>query len=121
YHAGQVCVSVQRIFAHHSIARELAEKLAAAGNKMQIGDPLSDQTEIGPLIRNSEVKRVNDWVQEAVNQGAELLSGGSALENNCYSATVLFDPPADAKVSKSEIFGPVVCIYPYEDVDKAIA
>lgn len=121
YHAGQVCVSVQRIFAHHSIARELAEKLAAAGNKMQIGDPLSDQTEIGPLIRNSEVTRVNDWVQEAVSQGAELLSGGEAMANNCYATTVLFDPPADAKVSKSEIFGPVVCVYPYQNVDQAIA
>jgi acyl-CoA reductase-like NAD-dependent aldehyde dehydrogenase len=121
YHAGQVCVSVQRIFAHHSIARELADKLAVAGNKMQIGDPLSDQTEIGPLIRNSEVTRVNDWVQEAVSQGAKLLSGGEAMANNCYATTVLFDPPADAKVSKSEIFGPVVCVYPYQNVDQAIA
>ena len=121
YHAGQVCVSVQRIFAHHSIARKLAEKLAAAGNNMLIGDPLSDQTEIGPLIRHSEVTRVNDWVQEAVKNGAELLSGGEALPNNCYATTVLYNPPTNAKVSKSEIFGPVVCIYPYQNVDQAIA
>lgn len=121
YHAGQVCVSVQRIFAHHSIAREFSEKLAAAGEKMQIGDPLAEQTEIGPLIRTTELNRINDWVQETIQQGAELLSGGQVLENNSYATTVLYDPPAEAKVSKHEIFGPVVCIYPYQDVNKAIA
>lgn len=121
YHAGQVCVSVQRIFAHHSLARELADKLAAAGEKMQIGDPLSDQTEIGPLIRPGEVSRVDDWVQEAIKQGTELVCGGKPLANNCYATTVLFDPPTEAKVSQHEIFGPVVCIYPYQDRDAALA
>lgn len=121
YHAGQVCISVQRIFAHQSIARELADKLAAAGKSMRIGDPLSDKTDIGPLIHEQEVTRVNDWVQEAIGQGAELIAGGEVLANNCYSATVLFNPPADAKVSHSEVFGPVACVYPYSDIDAALA
>ena len=121
YHAGQVCVSVQRIYAHESIARDVADKLAVAANNMVVGDPLSDQTEIGPLIRSSEVERVDTWVQQAVVDGAELLSGGQALPNNCYAPTVLFNPPADSKISISEVFGPVVCVYPFSDLDQAIA
>lgn len=121
YHAGQVCVSVQRIYAHHTIARELADKLAVAAQKMQVGDALSEQTEVGPLIRPGEVDRVASWVNEAVEQGAELLCGGKSLPNNCYAPTVLFNPPADAKVTVSEIFGPVACVYSVESNDEAIA
>ena len=121
YHAGQVCVSVQRIYVHDSIARDVADKLAVAANKMVVGDPLSDQTEVGPLIRASEVERVDSWVQQAVDTGAELLSGGQTLPNNCYAPTVLFNPPVDSKVSTSEVFGPVVCVYPFSDLDQAIA
>jgi acyl-CoA reductase-like NAD-dependent aldehyde dehydrogenase len=120
YHAGQVCVSVQRIYAHSSIARELADKLSAAAEKMVVGDPLSDDTEVGPIIRKGELTRISSWVQEAVDMGTELICGGQSLPYNCYSPTVLFNPPAQAKVSVSEIFGPVVCIYPFDDLDEAI-
>jgi acyl-CoA reductase-like NAD-dependent aldehyde dehydrogenase len=85
-----------------------------------VGDPLSDRTEVGPLIRQKEVERVDLWVKEAISLGAVRLCGGGILENNCYAPTVLFNPPADADVSSKEIFGPVVCIYPYEDIDSAI-
>ncbi len=78
-------------------------------------------TEVGPLIREAEVKRVGEWVQEAVSGGAELLSGGKPVSASCYAPTVLFDPPADAKVSTLEIFGPVICVYPYDNLDAAIA
>ncbi len=121
YHAGQVCVSVQRLYVHRSIAREVAEKLAVAAQKMVVGDPLSDKTEVGPLIREGEVERVAEWVQEAVDAGTEVLCGAKALPNHCYAPTVLFDPPKDSKVSNAEIFGPVVCVYPFDDVDQAIA
>lgn len=121
YHAGQVCVSVQRIYVHESIARGVAEKLAEAAKNLVVGDPLSGDTEVGPLIRNGELIRVTSWVQEAVDMGAELLSGGQALLNNCYAPTVLFNPPNTSKVSSSEIFGPVVCVYPFRDLDQAIS
>ncbi len=120
YHAGQVCVSVQRVFAHRSIARELAERLAQAATALEVGDPTSPDTEVGPLIRPAEVERVGEWVREAVDQGGELLAGGEALSETCYAPTVLYDPPADAKVSTLEIFGPVICVYPYDDIDDAI-
>ena len=62
-----------------------------------------------------------EWVQEAAQGGADLLCGGRALSESCYGATVLFDPPETARVSTEEIFGPVVCVYPYRDLDEAIA
>ena len=121
YHAGQVCVSVQRVFAHESIAREVADRLASAGSKMVIGDPTSAETEVGPLIRPGELTRVKEWVDEAIAEGAELISGGQAMDNNCYATTVLYNPAATSKVTTGEIFGPVVCVYPYTDLDEAIA
>ncbi len=121
YHAGQVCVSVQRLYVDESIARDVANRLVVAANSMVVGDPLSDKTEVGPLIRSAEVERVETWVKEAVSEGAELLCGGHSLPNNCYQPTVLYNPSTDSKVSQAEIFGPVVCIYPFSDLDKAIA
>lgn len=121
YHAGQVCVSVQRVFAEQSVARELAERIAAAAKALKVGDPAADNTDVGPLIRPDEVERVHAWVTEATQQGAELLCGGQPLPHNCYAPTLLFDPPAQARVSTQEIFGPVVCIYPYADLAQAIA
>lgn len=121
YHAGQVCVSVQRVFAHSAVVATLARDLTAAAVALKVGDPLEHDTDVGPLIRNRELDRVHEWVTEAVAGGAELLCGGSALSASCYAPTVLLGPPADAKVSSEEVFGPVVCIYPYDDIDAAIA
>ncbi len=121
YHAGQVCVSVQRVFAHRSIARDLAERLAQAATALSVGDPTSPDTEVGPLIRPAEVERVGEWVREGIELGGELLVGGEARSETCYEPTVLYDPPADAKVSTLEIFGPVICVYPYDDIDDALA
>ena len=121
YHAGQVCVSVQRLFAPRQQSRSFAEALAKRANDLAVGDPGDQATEVGPLIRAAEVNRVADWVDEAVAAGAELLCGGKRLENNCYAPTVLLDPPTDARISTLEIFGPVICVYSYDDLDKAVA
>ena len=120
YHAGQVCVSVQRVFADKTIARQLAERIAQAGNRMKVGDPTLGDTEIGPLIRHAETERVNEWVQDAINKGAECLSGGKKISDSCYQATVLYNPPDDAIISQNEIFGPVICVYEYDNIDNAI-
>ncbi len=121
YHAGQVCVSVQRVYAEKSIARKLAKKIAEAGDRMKIGDPTLADTEIGPLIRHAETERVDEWVKDAIDKGAERLSGGKKISDSCYQATVLFNPTDDAIISQNEIFGPVICVYEYDDVDNAIA
>ncbi len=121
YHSGQVCVSVQRVFVHQSLLDNVAEKLAAGVQQLRVGDPLCASTELGPLIRPAEVERVANWVQEAVDAGATLLAGGDVLPNNCYQPTLLLEPPAYCAVSSKEVFGPVVCLYSYRDVDEAIA
>ena len=120
YHAGQVCVSVQRIFAHSSIAENAAATLAELGAKMKVGDPTSRDTEVGPLIRSAEVDRVDEWVQAAIAGGAKCLTGGERISESCYKPTVLLNPPEDANVSTMEIFGPVICVYSYDDIDDAI-
>ena len=120
YHAGQVCVSVQRVFCHNSVARDVAQRLAKYAERLRVGDPGNEETEVGPLIRKREVNRVNEWVAEARTAGAEILCGGSPLSESCYSPTVLYNPPNKVRVSQQEIFGPVVCVYSYDEVDDAI-
>ncbi len=120
YHAGQVCVSVQRVYAHESIALELAEKIAGAASRLIVGDPINEATEVGPLIDPAEVKRIDQWVHEAVDGGARLLCGGKPISETCYECTVLYNPPESSTVSISEVFGPVVCVYSYADVDEAV-
>jgi acyl-CoA reductase-like NAD-dependent aldehyde dehydrogenase len=144
YHAGQVCVSVQKVFVHQDIARKFAEKMAAVAETLVVGDPLDPKTDIGPMIAESEVNRVNDWVQEAVGSGAELLAGSTLnpkfqipnskqnsnsksqspnppIPQSLFHPTVLYSPPDHARVSREEVFGPVVCIYPYSELEDAIS
>ena len=121
YHAGQVCVSVQRVYVHNEIIDDVMERLVKLAEKMVVGDPLDEKTDIGPLIESGEVDRIEKWVNEAVAGGAELLCGGERISDTCYKPTILLNPPADALVSTEEIFGPVICIYPYSDREEAIA
>ncbi len=120
YHAGQVCVSVQRVYAHESLALKLAEQMADKAAKLVVGDPSDLKTEVGPLITHAESQRVADWVEEAVKGGAKLLCGGKKISEYCYSPTVLWNPPEDARVSREEVFGPVVCIYSYKNPEEAV-
>lgn len=120
YHAGQVCVSVQRIYAPEKIALKLAEKIAAAAAKLKVGDPTDAKTEVGPLIRAEEADRVEMWISAAVKAGAALLTGGKKFGKTAYAPTVLLNPPDNAKVSTDEIFGPLVSIYGHKKIDEAI-
>lgn len=121
YHAGQVCVSVQRVFVPRGEAKNFAEVLGKQASALVVGPPESPDTELGPLIRPGEVERVGEWVAEAIAAGATLITGGKAVSNTCYAPTVLLDPPTDARVSTQEIFGPVVCVYGYDTLDDAVA
>lgn len=120
YHAGQVCVSVQRIFVDNSVKADFADALAEAASALVVGDPIHQETEVGPLILPRENDRVASWVEEAEKTGARVLSGGSKISETCYQPTVLMEPSADTRVSTSEIFGPVVCVYGFDDMDEAI-
>lgn len=121
YHAGQVCVSVQRIFIDNKVKAGLVEDLRSRVAALNVGDPALETTEVGPLIRPGEVDRVDAWVREAVAAGAMCATGGQRIADRVYEPTVLVDPPADATVSTSEIFGPVTCVYGYDRIDDAIA
>lgn len=121
YHAGQVCVSVQRVFAHKSIGNKVSGGLVNLSRKMNVGDPLKRTTDIGPLISPKEVDRVHDWVKEAVKRGGKLLCGGNKIGKTCYEPTVILDPPQNCKLSQYEIFGPVIAVYTYNKLDEAIS
>ncbi|KZK82939.1 Sulfoacetaldehyde dehydrogenase [Pseudovibrio sp. Ad13] len=120
YHSGQVCVSVQRVFAPPSKAQEIAQKLAEAAKLLKVGDATDATTDCGPLIRPGEVDRVEEWVNEAIDGGAELLAGGKRLGPTIYAPTVLLNPPANVRVSQQEIFGPVICVYSIDSIAEAI-
>ena len=121
YHAGQVCVSVQRVFAPKSMAEQVADQLAKYAQAMKIGDPTLESTEVGPLIRPREVERVSQWIDAAISEGAKKVCGGSAVSETAYECTVLLDPAETSTMSTQEVFGPAVCVYGYDDVDQAIA
>lgn len=120
YHAGQVCVSVQRVYVHESIVDEVSTKLADYASKLVVGDQLDPKTEVGPLINNSEVDRVEQWVNEAVEKGGKILTGGKRISASCFEPTVILNPADDALVSTKEVFGPVVMVYSYSNIDEAI-
>lgn len=120
YHAGQVCVSVQRVYAHSSIAEKFTDMLTESASKLNIGDPTLASTDIGPLIRTREVDRVEEWVKEAVDNGTKVMTGAERVSDFCYKGTVLYNPSKNLKVSQNEIFGPVVCVYPYNEMTEAL-
>ncbi len=120
YHAGQVCVSVQRVFAHSSVVAEVTEGLREIALGLKVGDPLREDTDVGPLISAEDARRVHRWVQEAVRSGGKLLCGGAEVGKSCYEPTVILDPAQDCRLSRAEIFGPVIAVYSYEKMEDAI-
>lgn len=120
YHAGQVCVSTQRVFAHNAIHDELVHKLTGTVASLTLGDAMSPATDVGPLIRNAEADRIDTWVREATEAGATVCVGGERLAGNFFEPTLMLNVPPDVRLSTQEAFGPVVCIYPFEDIDTAL-
>ncbi|MBN2492711.1 MAG: aldehyde dehydrogenase family protein [Planctomycetes bacterium] len=121
YHAGQVCVSTQRLYVEHTIEPELTARLVAAAAALRCGDPRDAATDVGPLIEPAEVRRVHAWVDEARAAGAEVLAGGAPLSETVYGTTVLRGAPEEAKVIAEEVFGPVVTVQPVASLAEAIA
>jgi len=119
-HAGQSCISTQRILVHESIAKEFTTALEAEVRSLVVGDPLDEATEVSALITTAERDRVCDWISEAVRDGATLVTGGQ-IDGTLLRPTVLADVADDMKVSYLEVFGPVVVISTYRDFDTAVA
>ncbi|HEU4736999.1 MAG TPA: aldehyde dehydrogenase family protein [Solirubrobacterales bacterium] len=120
-HAGQSCISIQRILVHEEIADAFTARLVANTEALRVGDPLDPETDVGPLITGDDRDRVKQWVDEALAAGAELLSGGDlADEGRCLAPTLLGSPPREAKVWCEEIFGPVATIDRFADFGAAL-
>lgn len=120
YHAGQVCVSVQKIYVNQEIIDHFIDQFSDAVQKLIVGNPFDENTDVGSLITPKEVNRVEEWVNEAIEEGATLITGGKRISDTTFQPTVLFNPSEDSKVSKYEIFGPVVCIYTFTSREEAI-
>jgi len=121
YHAGQVCVSVQRSFVHEDLKATFLERFAQRVQSLRVGDPILPRTEIGPLILPKEVDRVERWVSEALAEGATVVTGGTRFSERAYEPTILVDPARTSRVSAEEVFGPVTCVYGYRKLEDAIA
>jgi acyl-CoA reductase-like NAD-dependent aldehyde dehydrogenase len=119
-HAGQSCISVQRVIVHADVHDDLLAELRAAVESLHVGDPADEATEVGPLISPSETERVASWVDDAVRGGGELVTGGRT-DDGLLCPTIVDHPPRDGDLSKREVFGPVVAVIPYADLDEAIA
>jgi acyl-CoA reductase-like NAD-dependent aldehyde dehydrogenase len=120
-HAGQSCISIQRVLVHEDIADAFTERFVANAGTLRVGDPLDPETDVGPLITPGDRDRVKEWIDEAVAAGAELLTGGELVdEGRCLAPTLLGSPPREAKVWCEEIFGPVATIDRYSDFGEAL-
>ncbi len=119
YQSGQSCISVQRILVHESRYAHYRDQLAAAVKALKHGDPRNEDTFIGPMISESEARRLESWIAEAVGKGAKLLCGG-ARDGAMLQAALLENVPADCALSAEEAFGPVAIIAPYTDYDTAL-
>ncbi|MCU1364842.1 MAG: NAD-dependent aldehyde dehydrogenase, partial [Ilumatobacteraceae bacterium] len=120
-HAGQSCISTQRIFVHTSIADDFTDLLAQRVATIVVGDPLDEATDVSALISRSERDRVKSWIDEAVAAGAKVVNGGEISDDGVLQPTVLANVTHDMKVCAGEVFGPVVTIAAYDDLDDAIA
>jgi acyl-CoA reductase-like NAD-dependent aldehyde dehydrogenase len=120
-HAGQSCISIQRILVHEDVAEQFTARLKQNVEGLRVGDPLDPETDVGPLITPDDRDRVKAWVDEAVSQGAELIAGGELLdEGRCLAPTLLGHPPKEAKVWCEEIFGPVATIDTFRVFEEAL-
>jgi acyl-CoA reductase-like NAD-dependent aldehyde dehydrogenase len=120
-HAGQSCISIQRVLLQEDIAEAFTERLVANVEKLTVGDPLDSETDVGPLITPEDRDRVKEWIDEAVAAGAELLTGGELADGGrCLAPTLLGAPSKEAKVWCEEIFGPVATIDTYSEFGEAL-
>jgi acyl-CoA reductase-like NAD-dependent aldehyde dehydrogenase len=120
-YAGQTCISTQRIFVHEDIYKDFLNKMIAKTESIVSGNPINEKVINGPLISSESLNRIHKAVTEAVNEGAELITGGEALdeEKNLYLPTILTRVKKTLKVCKNEIFGPVVIIEQVKNADEA--
>ena len=118
-YAGQVCISVQRMFVHETIWDEFMGRLVEGARKLKVGDPLDPQTDVGPMVDAKAIARTRAWVDEATAMGGQILAGGTA-DGSYFAPTVLVDTPLEARVCSNEAFAPLVVAFPFADFGDAV-
>jgi acyl-CoA reductase-like NAD-dependent aldehyde dehydrogenase len=119
YNSGQVCISVQNIFSQRKIHDPFLEKFVQASKDMVVGDPLDERVDVGPMIDLKEVDRIDSWVHEALEEGAQVLAGGRR-EGCVYWPTVLGNVKPEMKIVAQEAFAPVASVIDYDDFEDAL-
>ena len=119
-YAGQVCISVQRLFVHESVWEPFMERFATAARALKVGDPLDPSTDVGPMVDENAVGRTKRWVDEAIALGGRVVLGGEP-DGLFYPPTILADVPLSAQVCSNEAFAPLVVAAPFADFGEAIA
>jgi acyl-CoA reductase-like NAD-dependent aldehyde dehydrogenase len=120
YQAGQSCISVQRVLIHTDVYDDFVAEFVAAVEALPTGDPTADGVQVGPVINDAAAERITTWVEEAAKAGASVLTGGTR-EGRTVAPTVLSGVPAGTKVADEEVFGPVVSVSRFSDLDEAFA
>lgn len=118
--AGQVCISTQRVLASRKVYRDLVAATKPKVEALTTGNPLDEKTKVGPMIREADAVRVEQWVQEAVKGGAQIVTGG-VRKGAIYAPTIVVDVSAKMRISYDELFGPAVAFTEFSDVEEAIA
>jgi acyl-CoA reductase-like NAD-dependent aldehyde dehydrogenase len=118
--AGQVCISTQRVYADRRVYADFLDALVAPAESFRAGNPMDEAIKMGPMIREADAARVHQWIEEAVGQGARIVTGGD-WEGTLHAPTVLADVKPDMRVSRDELFGPAVGVSAFNDIDEAIA
>jgi acyl-CoA reductase-like NAD-dependent aldehyde dehydrogenase len=118
-YAGQVCISVQRIYVHDQVWDPFMERLRAGAQALKVGDPLDPTTEVGPMVDANAASRTQRWVDEAVALGGKIVLGGKA-SGNFFEPTILTDVPLSAQVCSNEAFAPLVVAFRFRDFDDAV-
>lgn len=118
-YAGQACVSAQRIYVQENVYQQFIDKLVAKAKKLNVGDPLNEATDMGPMITEEAAIRAEAWIKEAVEQGAAVLTGGYR-NGALLDPTVLVDVKREMKVVCQEVFAPIVCVIPFSEEAEVI-
>jgi glyceraldehyde-3-phosphate dehydrogenase (NADP+) len=118
-YSGQVCISIQRIFLHKKIYDKFMTPFLDATRELKMGDPMDEATDVGPMINMDAAKQTEEWVEEALANGARLICGGNR-DGAMFEPTILENVKPELRVSCREAFAPVVVVTPYEDFDEAL-
>lgn len=118
--AGQSCISVQRVYVHRELYEDFSLRLVRAVHDLKVGDPMSPDTDVGPMIDEAAARRTESWRREAVAEGAKVLSGGHMLKGSFFEPTILDNVNPRSKVCSEEVFAPLVVLAPFTEFSQAV-